>query len=199
MDGFFLRTELAEDLGSYWCRDEADPTTAYLGTFEPRKLIDPEARDQTSLPGPSESCLNPAIIYPELLTNMPFTAMFIAHALFSSDFDAQLDMGKSMKVFVVGAPDDFTDWSTLDSCEVAAGTGECYCEMTDTLTGLQYRAVTQPGEAIPDLGCRLIDRALEAQVAYEGSNDNPFYKDNWRQWIERLEYARDLYRMYHTR
>ena len=75
---------------------------------------------------------------------------------------------------------------------------QCYCEMTDNLTGLQYRSVSQP-DGIPNLGCRLIDQANEAQDAYDGSNDNPFYKDNWRQWIERLEFARDLYRMYHTR
>ncbi len=198
LDGFFIRSETAEKLGSYWCRDETAPTVAHLGHFEPRKMIDPEAADQTSLPGPSAQCLNAAVVYPELLSNMPYEAMFVAHALFSSDFDGQLNMGKSMKVFVVGADDDFTDWSQLPNCEVAAADAQCYCQMTDSLTGLQYRSVTQPA-GVPSIGCRLIERADEAQSNYQTSGGNPYYKDNWRQWIERLEFARDLYRLYNTR
>jgi hypothetical protein len=161
-------------------------------------MIDPEALDQTSLPGPSAQCLNPAVIYPELLTNMPFEAMYIAHALFSSDFDGQLNMGKSMKVFVVGADDDFTDWSQLPNCDAAPANAQCYCQFTDDLTGLQYRSVTQP-EGIPSIGCRMIARADEAQSQFQGSGGNPYSKDNWRQWVERLEFARDLYRIYNTR
>jgi hypothetical protein len=198
LDGFFIRSETAEKLGSYWCRDETAPDVAHLGHFEPRKMIDPEALDQTSLPGPSAQCLNPSVIYPELLTNMPFEAMYIAYALFSSDFDGQLDMGKSMKVFVVGADDEFTDWSTLSNCDVAAAGAQCYCEMSDLWTGLTYRAVTQP-DGVPNIGCRFIERALEAQNDANIPNASPWSVDNWRQWIERLEFARDLYRLYHTR
>jgi hypothetical protein len=198
LDGFYLRYDTAQALGSYWCRDETAPDVAHLGHFEPRKMIDPEAVDQTGIPGPSANCLNPSLIYPELLTNMPFDAMYIAHALFSSDFDGQLDMGKSIKVFVVGADDDFVDWATLPNCDVAGANSQCYCEMVDDLTGLQYRSVTQP-QGVPSIGCRFIERALDAQVNYQGSGGNPYLFDNWRQWIERLEFARDLYRIYHTR
>ena len=53
--------------------------------------------------------------------------------------------------------------------------------------------------ASPAGGAAIVERALDAQDNYESSNGNPFYKDNWRQWIERLEYARDLYRLYHAR
>jgi hypothetical protein len=197
LDGYFLRSETAETLGSYWCRDPNAPDVAHLGAFEPRKLIDPAAMNQTSLPGPSAECLNPAVVYPELLTNMPFEAMYIAHAMFSSDFDGQLDMGKSLKVYVVGADDDFVDWSTLRSCEVSGAGETCYCGLTDSLTGLQYRSISQP-DGVPNLGCRMIERALEAQDNYE-IDQGPYAKDNWRQWIEKLEYARDLYRLYHTR
>ena len=129
---------------------------------------------------------------------MPYEAMFVAHALFSSDFDGQLNMGKSLKVFVVGADDDFTDWSQLPNCDVAGANAQCFCQMTDSLTGLQYRSVTQPA-GVPSIGCRLIERAQEAQDNYQSSAGNPYYKDNWRQWIERLEFARDLYRLYNTR
>jgi hypothetical protein len=142
--------------------------------------------------------LQPSLIYPELLTNMPFEAMYIAHALFSSDFDGQLDMGKSLKVFVVGADDDFVDWSVLSSCDVAGANEQCYCEMVDDLTGLRYLSVTQPA-GIPNVGCNLVERAAQAQSAYQGQPGNPYYHDNWRQWVERLEFARDLYRLYHTR
>ncbi len=197
LDGFFLRQEVAINLGSYWCRDNDAPDVAHLGYFEPRKMLDPAT--DTSMPGPSANCLNPAVIYPTLLINMPFDAMFYAHALFSSDFDAQLDMGKSMKIFVVGAHDDFTDWAQLPNCDVGDGTTECYCEMTDQLTGLQYRAITSPGPDIPDIGCRVIELAQEAQDSYFQSNDDPFQKDNWREKIERLEFLRDLYRIFQQR
>jgi hypothetical protein len=198
LDGFYLRYDTAERLGSYWCRDETAPDVAHLGHFEPRKMVDPEAVDQTSIPGPSAECLNPAIIYPELLTNMPFDAMYIAHALFSSDFDGQVDMGKGLKVYVVGADDDFADWSQLQNCEVAQGT-ECYCQTTDTWTGLQYRSILRPNDISGDVACTLITRADEAQADALAPNALPWEIDNWRQWIERLEFARDLFRIYHTR
>jgi hypothetical protein len=106
-------------------------------------------------------------------------------------------MGKSLKIFVVGSDDDFADWSALPACDVAPANAQCYCQMTDSLTGLQYRSVTQP-EGVPSIGCRMIERALAAQNDFQQTG-NPYSKDNWRQWVERLEFARDLYRIYHTR
>jgi hypothetical protein len=129
---------------------------------------------------------------------MPYQAMFIAHAMFSSDFDFEVNMGKSMKVYVKGADDDFVDWDVLPSCETAADGASCYCALTDTLTGLEYRSIQLQG-APSSVGCRMVERATDAQDRYAGSRGDPFYFDNWRQWIERLEYARDLYRLYNTR
>lgn len=197
LDGFFLRQQTATDLGSFWCRDETAPDVAHLGHFEPRKMIDPQTGSM--LPGPSADCVNPSYIYPDLLANMPYTAMFVAHALYSSDFDAQRDMGKQMKVYVVGAEDDFVSWSNFANCEAAAPGETCYCSITDYLTGLEYRGINQAGADAQSPACKIIERAVDAQDNYDESNGNPNYKDNWRQWIERLEYARDLYRLYHSR
>jgi hypothetical protein len=58
--------------------------------------------------------------------------------------------------------------------------------------------VTQP-DGVPNIGCRFIERAREAQDDANIPNASPWSVDNWRQWIERLEFARDLYRLYHTR
>jgi hypothetical protein len=202
LDNWFLRQETAVTLGSYWCRDPDTPDRADLGHFEPKKMIDPVTN--TSLPGPSSSCTQPAYIYPTLLANMPFNAMFAAHALFSSDFDAQLDMGKAMKIYVRGADDDFPAWANFPPCESAGANQDCYCSITDALTGLEYRSVqfADPvdagAEAEQSVGCRLIEYASAAQSNWQSSQD-PRDKDNWRQWIERLEYARDLYRLFHNR
>lgn len=186
LDGYFITQDTAIDLGSYWCRSDTDPTVAHLGHFEPRRLIDPTSANP-SLPGPSAGCTNAAVIYPTLLRNMPFSAMFYGHALFSSDFDTELDMGKSMKVYVSGADDDYPSWDQLAADQI--------CSCVDAQTGLDYRSIHQP-EGVPDIGCRLVERACEAQNDYLGSNGDPGYKDRWRAWMERLEYARDLTRMF---
>lgn len=202
LDGWFVRQQTAIDLGSFWCRDEINPAAADLGYFEPKRMIDPVTN--TSLPGPSSTCRQPAYIYPRLLANMPYTAMYVAHALFSSDLDAQLDMGKDMKVYVLGSDDDFPSWRDFPSCEVAEPNEDCYCSMVDDLTNLEYRAVQFAGTRIPgepveeSVGCRLIAFAEDAQSRYQNSL-SPGDRDNWRQWIERLEFARDLYRVYHNR
>jgi hypothetical protein len=94
---------------------------------------------------------------------------------------------KSLKIFVLGSDDDFPEWSLLPADQI--------CSVIDDLTGLEYRAIRQPA-GIPDLGCRLIEKAIDAQDAWLGSNGNPYNKDRWRSWMERLEYARDLTRFY---
>jgi hypothetical protein len=188
LDPYLIEQKTATDLGSYWCRDDDAPNVAHLGHFESRRMLDDQAMTTNpSLPGPSTDCRDPAVIYPVLLNNMPFSAMFYAHALFSSDFDSELNMGKSLKIYVKGSYDDFPDWDQLAADQI--------CSVTDSLTGLEYRAVRQPA-GIPDLGCRLIDKAITAQDDYLGSSGNPFYKDRWRAWFERLEYSRDLARVY---
>lgn len=197
IENFFIRADLARDLGSYWCRDPESPGTAHLGYYEPKKMIDLETG--AALPGPSGECRQAASIYPTLLANMPFTAMFVAHALFSSDFDYQVDMGKEIKVYVRGADDDYAAWSGLPNCTTAGAGQTCYCSMTDILTGLEYRAIQPTSLARESAGCRLVRLADDAQRNYLQVQNNPYYHDNWRQWIERLEYARDLYRLYHMR
>ncbi len=186
----------AVELGSYWCRSEDAPDLAYLGHFEPRRMIDLETLEV--FPGPSEDCIQPGFLYPTLLTDIPFNAMFYAHALFSSDFDAQLDMGKELKIFVRGAEDDFDDWAGLPNCDVAEPSEHCLCTMTDTLTGLEYRGLRRANVS-QSISCRLIEAAQDAQFSYEASGRDPFNKDLWRLRIEQLEYARDLYRVYHNR
>jgi hypothetical protein len=179
--------DTALDLGSYWCNDT--PGAAYLGHFEPRRMLDP-ASTSPSLPGPSTACPDPAYIYPILLNNMPFSAMYYAHALFSSPFDSELDMGKSMKVFVKGSYDDFPAWNSIPAEQI--------CTVTNDLTGLEYRAIRQP-TGVPDIGCRLIEKTEETQNIYLGSNGDPFRKDVMNAWFERLEFARDLTRYYDDR
>ena len=157
-----------------------------------------------SLPGPSADCAEPAFVYPRFFSNIPFTANYVAHALFSSNIDRQLDMGKESKVYVLGADDDFVAWGDYPSCETA-NQGACYCEHTDRLTGLTYRGLnTQTGVTLENKSssaCRLIDRAIDAKTNYESAvaDDKSYYFEQWRFWIERLEFARDLYRIYNDR
>lgn len=186
LDPYLIEQSTAFDFGSYWCRDDDAPNVAHLGHFEPRKMVDPDSANP-SLPGPSTQCRNPAVIMPVLLSNMPFNAMYYMHALYSSDWDSELDLGKAMKVYVHGAYDDFPDWDTLDPAQI--------CTVTDIQTGLEYRSIHQP-TGTPDIGCRLIARAEEAQDAYEQAPTNTNNKDRWRSWFERLEFARDLARIY---
>lgn len=200
MDIWFIQPVLGQTLGSYWCRDPDAPDRSDLGHFEPKKMIDPITN--TSLPGPSETCQQPAFVYPRLLNNMPDNAIFFAHALFSSDFDAQLDMGKNMKVYVRGSEDDFPAWADFPNCDEAIGNVDCYCAMTDKLTGLEYRAVqfADPavGEARESVGCRMIERAATAQRNWEQEPDAQ-NQTAFRGWVERLENARDLYRIFQNR
>jgi len=185
LDPYLISRDTATELGSYWCRDPENPTVASMGHFEPRRMVDPESGDAN--PGPPQDCESAGVIYPSLLRNMPFSAMVNAHVYFSSPFDTALDMGKSLKVYVVGSDDEFPDWQALPTDEV--------CSCVDSLTGLDYRAVRQP-EGIPDLGCRLVDRACQAQVDYHNDESSDYYRDRWRSWMERLEYARDLARIF---
>jgi hypothetical protein len=130
--------------------------------------------------------------------------MFFAHALFSSPFDSELDMGKSMKVFVKGSYDDYPSWDLVPADQI--------CSVTNQLTGLEYRSIRQntdpncadtvpnkPASCIPDIGCRLISKTDEAQNQFLGSNGDPGYKDRMNAWFERLEFARDLTRTFDDR
>jgi hypothetical protein len=191
-------TDTARSLGSFWCRDPANPDMASQGYFAPRPMIDPVTGKTWPVEPPAEmECMNPGVVYPTLLRNMPLSAMFWAHVLFSSDFDTELDVGKSMKVYVVGADDEISAWRNLPANEL--------CSVVDVGTGLEYRAVRQPDACdkiaptdgcIPDIGCRLIEQAREAQRVWESDRQNDFLKERSRAWFERLEYARDLSRVY---
>jgi hypothetical protein len=193
-DRLFIQPSLAEQLGSFWCRDPSASAEAHKGRFVARKLIDPVTNE--SLPGPPADCVDPSYVYPEFLGNTPFQAMFAAHALFSSDQDSQLDMGQNLKVFVRGGDDDVPEWASLPSC-VSSPNAACYCGLVDALTGIEYRAISIPGQE--DTGCEMVKFAEAIQGRYLTSNGDPERLDQWRQWIERLEFARDLYRMYQGR
>jgi hypothetical protein len=127
------------------------------------------------------------VLYPALLRNMPFDAIWYAFALFSSPLDGQLDMGKSLKVWVKGADDDYPTLDQLPPDQI--------CTITDVDTGVEYRAVHQPA-GIPDLACRLIARTQIAQDDYLNDESNDYYKERWRTWFERLELTRDLTRLF---
>jgi len=196
LDSFFISQTVAHNLGSFWCRSTDNPDMASKGYFEPRPMIDPTT-GKTWPDQPMGACENPGIVYPTLLANMPFSAMFWGHALYSSDFDSELDIGKTMKIFVVGADDEITAWRTLPADEI--------CSVVDSLTGLDYRAIrqtdacteTDPKEGcIPDIGCRLIEGTRDAQVAAAQDAGNERMRERARSWFERLEYARDLTRVY---
>ena len=186
LDSFLINSEVARDLGSYWCRDQDSPESAYMGYFEPRQMVNPVSGEEAE---PPSDCQDAALIYPRLLNNMPFSALFFAHAYFSDPFDTALDMGKSIKVYVVGADDEFPDWESLPPDEI--------CSCVDSLTGLDYRSVRQPESlGIASLGCRLVERACEAQTAYEQDESSDWYRERWRSWFERLENARNLSRVF---
>ncbi|MBI2375258.1 MAG: hypothetical protein HYV07_14785 [Deltaproteobacteria bacterium] len=185
LDPYRIEQETALDFGSYWCRDPQNPAMAYRGAYEPRRLFDPVSGKAD--PGPSAECENAGVLFPSLLRNMPFDAMFWAYALFTSPYDSELDMGKSLKVFVTGADDEFPEWRNLPDDQI--------CSCVDELTGLDYRAIRQPAP-VPDLGCRLIERACQAQNNYLQDESNDFQRERWRSWFERLEFARDLTRVF---
>jgi hypothetical protein len=186
LDSYLISSNTARDLGSYWCRDQDQPESAYMGYYEPRQMVDPVSGQEATAPA---SCQDAALIYPRLLGNAPFSAMFFAHAYFSSPFDTALDMGKSLKVYVVGSDDEFPDWKDLPADEI--------CSCVDSLTGLDYRAIRQPEDlGVASLGCRLVERTCEAQDAYEQDESSDYYRDRWRSWFERLENARDLARIF---
>lgn len=196
LDSFVVSSATARDLGSFWCLNPENPGMASEGHFEPRPMIDPET-GKTWPEAPMGECESPGVVYPALLRNMPFTAMFWSHILFSSDFDTELDVGKSMKVYVVGADDEIAPWRDLPASEI--------CAVVDIGTGLEYRAVRQPDACdevdpapgcIPDIGCRLIEGARDAQTQYQQDPVQVSNKERSRAWFERLEYARDLARVY---
>ena len=157
-----------------------------MGYFEPRQMVNPVSGEEAGAPA---DCQDAALIYPRLLNNMPFSAMFFAHAYFSDPFDTALDMGKSLKIYVVGSDDEFPDWESLPPDEI--------CSCVNSLTGLDYRAVRQPESlGIASLGCRMVERACEAQTAYEQDESSDYYRERWLSWFERLENARNLSRIF---
>lgn len=184
-DPYFINQATARDLGSYWCRNPEFPDQPQMGYMVPRQMLDLE--NGQSWPEGVPNCESPSVVYPTLLTNMPFQAMVYAHALYSSDFDSQYDIGKAMKIFVLGADDEPTEYRNLPADQI--------CSCIDRQTAFDYRAVRAP-EGMPDLGCRLVERACDAQADWEGDMANDYYKDRWRSWMERLEFARDLSKIF---
>jgi hypothetical protein len=183
-DPYIVTLDTATELGSYWCRDPDNMDQAYRGYLLPRTMLDVDSG--TSWPTqPPANCERAGFMYPSLLRNIPFSAMFWSHAIFSSDFDSQLDLGKLLKVYVKGADDDFPFWETLPAAQV--------CSVQDPITGIEYRAVRNPRS---DIACKLVERASDALVNWQQDESNDFARERMRQWFERLEFARDLMRIY---
>ena len=197
LDSFFITASTALDLGSFWCQDAQSPGVAALGYFEPRKVIDVQTSE--TFPGPSANCLSPVPIYPTFFANSPYSAMFFAHSMFSSDFDAQADMGKNLKIWVPGSNDDFAAWANLPSCAAAAPDASCYCPVTNPVTGIEYRGLNLGGPEQSSAACDLVAATDAAVRGFEAVPGDAARFDNMTQWFERLEYSRDLFRVYDRR
>ncbi|MFO0726179.1 MAG: M66 family metalloprotease [Myxococcota bacterium] len=185
-DPYLINQETATNLGSFWCKDPENMDQPYRGSFQPRSMITVDTGESWPVGVPAD-CAQGGIVYPTLLRNMPFQAMFWAHALYSSPRDSQLDLGKLMKVYAHGAEDDFPAWESIPVDRI--------CSVTDNYTGLEYRAI-RPADGQPDIACRLIDRTKTAQIDWQNDPTNDFQKERSRSWFERLEFQRDLMRIY---
>lgn len=185
-DPYLISQEVATDLGSFWCPNSEAMDQMYRGSYSPRSMIAVDSGEAWPTGVPAD-CTGGGFLYPTLLRNMPFQAMFLAHALYSSPMDSQLDLGKLMKVYAVGSDDDFPAWASVPVDRL--------CSVTDIYTGLEYRAIrAATGE--PDIACRLIERTTQAQIDWQNDPSNDFYKERARAWFERLEFQRDLMRIY---
>ena len=88
-------------------------------------------------------------------------------------------------VLLIDFDDDFPFWESLPAAQV--------CSVQDPITGIEYRAVRN-GRS--EIACKLVERAADARVAWEQDESNDFQRERMRQWFERLEFARDLMRIY---
>jgi len=209
LDGF-LSPEVVENLSSYWCRDPSAPDRADLGYMEPRRMFDLGATEFASFPEASESCLQPAQVYPTFTAALPEWSMLAAHAVLSSDFDTRLDFGQDLKIFVTGAYDDPEAWESFPNCDDPGSANEdCICSYVDettntgtplAVTGVEYKGLNRTflNQTEQSIACELIEQARQRRTRYENLGTDVSF-DQWRLWVERLEYARELYRAFQDR
>ncbi len=207
LDGF-LSPRVAENLASYWCRDPSAPDRADLGYMEPKRMFDLASTEFASFPAASDNCLEPAQVYPTFTLLLPELAVLAAHAIMSSDFDTRLDFGKDLKVFVTGAYDDPTSWDSLPNCEVADANEDCVCSYWDgfelpgqdpqPISGIEYKALNRRFLGQESIACEMIEQAKQNRSRYENSPFDTNF-DFWRLWVERLDWARELYKVYQDR
>jgi hypothetical protein len=208
LDGF-LSPRVAENLASYWCRDPAAPDRADLGYMEPRRIFDLGATEFASFPSASDGCLEPAQVYPTFTLQLPELAMLAAHAILSSDWDTRLDFGKDLKIFVTGAYDDPTAWDDLPNCDDPGSENvDCICSYIDETTvsgrpqpvsGIEYKALNRTFAGQESIACELIEQTKDARARYENGSGFESDFDFWRLWVERLEWARELYKVFQDR
>jgi hypothetical protein len=208
LDGF-LSPRVAETLSSFWCRDPAAPDRADLGYLEPRRMFDLGATEFASFPMASDSCLEPAQVYPAFTLLLPELSMLAAHAILSSDYDTRLDFGQDLKVYVTGAYDDPEAWASIPNCDDPGSENQdCVCSYVDEtlgggaqpqpVTGIEYKALNRTFAGQESIACELIEQAKDARIRYENNGTDSSF-DQWRLWVERLEYARELYRVFQDR
>lgn len=197
LDGFFLYPEAIQTLGNYWCADPAFPDRPDLGYVEPRRMFDMGGQFQ-AFPEASSDCLNPALINPGFTRNIPDQAFLAAHAVLSSDWDTRLDLGKQLKLWAVGAYDEPTHMASFESCDTAPPNTTCHCSYQDSLTGVEYRALNFALEDQQSMPCEMVEQANDSEARYDGNPSNINF-DVWRLHVERLEFARDLYRTFQDR
>ncbi|MEM9113121.1 MAG: zinc-dependent metalloprotease [Myxococcota bacterium] len=200
LDGF-ITTNAAETLSSHWCRDPSAPERADFGYLEARRMFDMEAASLDSFPEASPSCLNPAYIYPSNTLNLSDWAIIAGHLVLSSDIDARLDMGQELKIWAVGAYDE-PSYLTTDNfprCLDSNDAEDCLCEYVDDLTGVIYRGLNRVADGRGSIACDIIDQTQARYERYLGLSGSPGAFDTWRFAVEKLEFNRELYRIFQDR
>lgn len=197
LDGFFIYPEAVQTFGNFWCRDPEAPGRSDFGYVEPRRMFDMSG-DLESFPDASPNCLEPALLNPGFTRNIPDQAFVVAHAILSSNWDTRLDLGQQLKLWAVGAYDEPSHLTTFESCDTAPPNTNCFCSYQDVFTGVEYRALNFALEGEQSMPCALIEQANVSANRYEGNPSN-VNQDILRLHVERLEFARELYRTFQDR
>jgi hypothetical protein len=201
-DGFQLTLDLLENISSYWCKDPAAPNRNDLGYIEPKRMFDMAGEGLSAFPDSSESCLDPGFIDPSFFRNLSDIAILAGHVILSSDIDARLDFGKEMKLWAVGAYDepDYLTTANFALCDDPSSANEdCICSYTDALTGVEYRSINRLQDNRISIGCQLIESAQDLADIYDNSSGDPGIFSIWRFGVEKLEFNRELYRIFQDR
>ena len=88
--------------------------------------------------------------------------------------------------------------ASFESCDTAPPNTTCHCSYQDSLTGVEYRALNFALEDQQSMPCEMVEQANDSEARYDGNPSNINF-DVWRLHVERLEFARDLYRTFQDR